>query len=178
MDQWSITILGDPRVGKSALAIQIWDPTMEGPYRKQLIVDNRPCFVDVDDAPGQEEHATSWINWEGHGFILMYSITSRRSFDRLESFLQVVKRVKGDEPIVVLVGNKCDRPDNEREVSKEEGAARARQLGCQFFETSAKTAQNVERVFLSLIRALRETRNQELERGRPTAGRKRKCIIL
>jgi GTPase KRas protein len=82
----------------------------------------------------------------------------------------------------MLVGNKADKA-YEREVSKEEGAALARQFGCEFIETSAKTAQNVERVFTSLVRALRQTRNLEPGAapnpgGRPRERERRRCIIL
>jgi hypothetical protein len=55
-----------------------------------------------------------------------------------------------------LKSSKFDNPF-EHEVSKNEGAALARRLGCGFIETSAKTAQNAERVFtkLNLVCALR-----------------------
>ncbi|KAF5382955.1 hypothetical protein D9757_006288 [Collybiopsis confluens] len=166
-------------------SFQTYDPTIEDAYRKQLIVDNRMCFVEVIDTAGQEEYATLRDQWvrEGQGFILVYSIASRSTFDRLEIFRQSMRRVKRGDPIFMLVGNKCDKT-YEREVSKEEGAALARQFGCEFIETSAKTAQNVERLFTNLVRALRQTRNidagppaggsgkQPRERGRP------KCIIL
>jgi GTPase KRas protein len=110
----------------------------------------------------------------------MYSMASRSTFDRLEVFHQAVRRAKKIHPILMLVGNKADMAD-EREVSKEEGAALARQLGCEFVETSAKTAQNVEQVFTSLVRALRQTRNLEPESAsnhRRAKERKKKCIIL
>ena len=78
----------------------------------------------------------------------------------------------------MLVGNKCDKT-YEREVSKEEGAALARQFGCEFIETSAKTAQNVERLFMNLVRSLRQTRN--IDSG-PTPPKKEKksskCVIM
>lgn len=35
---------------------QTYDPTIEDAYRKQLIVDNRMCFVEVIDTAGQGEH--------------------------------------------------------------------------------------------------------------------------
>ncbi|KAJ7816211.1 ras protein [Mycena olivaceomarginata] len=141
--------------------------------RKQFIVDNRMCFVEVIDTAGQEEYATLRDQWvrEGQGFLLIYSITSRTTFDRLEVFRQSVRRAKRGDPILMLVGNKSDKA-YEREVSKEEGAALARHFGCEFIETSAKTAQNVEQVFTSLVRALRQTRNI----GRPRE--KKKCIIF
>ncbi|KAJ7071528.1 ras protein [Mycena amicta] len=191
MDQWTVAVLGDGGVGKTALAVQFtlncfvetYDPTIEDAYRKQFIVDNRMCFVEVIDTAGQEEYATLRDQWvrEGQGFILVYSIASRQTFDRLEIFRQSVRRAKRGDPILMLVGNKCDKA-YEREVSKEEGAALARQFGCEFIETSAKTAQNVERVFTSLVRALRQTRNVEPGPApNPGGGRKdgkRKCIIL
>ncbi|KAF7339961.1 Ras protein [Mycena venus] len=191
MDQWTVAVLGDGGVGKTALAVQFtlncfvetYDPTIEDAYRKQFVVDNRMCFVEVIDTAGQEEYATLRDQWvrEGQGFILVYSIASRSTFDRLEVFRQSVRRAKRGDPILMLVGNKADKT-YEREVSKEEGAALARQFGCEFIETSAKTALNVERVFTSLVRALRQTRNLEPgsapNPGRPREREKKKCIIF
>jgi len=164
MDQWRIAVLGDGGVGKTALAVQftlncfieVYDPTIEDVYRKQMIVDDRMAFVEVIETAGQEEYATLRDQWvrEGQAFVLVYSITSRASFDRLEVFRQSMLRVKRSEPVFTLVGNKCDRA-YEREVSREEGAALARKYGCEFLETSAKTAQNVERLFTNLVRTLR-----------------------
>lgn len=90
-----------------------------------------------------------------------------------------MRRVKRGDPIFMLVGNKCDKAF-EREVSKEEGAALARQFGCEFIETSAKTAQNVERLFVHLVRSLRQTRNLDSGSSVPAKKEKKssKCIIF
>ena len=90
-------------------------------------------------------------------------------------------RVKRGHPIFMLVGNKCDKTF-EREVSKEEGAALARQFGCDFIETSAKTAHNVERLFMNLVRSLRATR-VVAEPGASSAPTKKgpkksKCVVM
>jgi len=61
MDCWRVAVLGDGGVGKTALAVQFtlncfvetYDPTIEDAYRKQLVVDNRMCFVEVIDTAGQ-----------------------------------------------------------------------------------------------------------------------------
>lgn len=55
----------------------------------------------------------------GEGFLLVYSITSRQSFDEILVFQQQILRVKDKDyfPIIV-VGNKCDL-ENERQVSKQ-----------------------------------------------------------
>ena len=97
---------------------------------------------------------------EGQGFILVYSIASRATFDRLEVFRQAMMKVKKSKPVFMLVGNKCDK-QYEREVSREEGAQMARTFGCEFLETSAKTAYNVERLFTTLVRLLRQTKQSE-----------------
>ena len=118
---------------------------------------------------------------EGQGFILVYSIASRATFERLEVFRQAMLKVKRTKPVFMLVGNKCDK-QYEREVSREEGAQLARTFGCEFLETSAKTAHNVERLFTNLVRLLRQTKQQE--QGTPGPVRppkeekKKKCIIM
>ncbi|TCD70071.1 Ras GTPase ras2 [Steccherinum ochraceum] len=185
MDSWRVAVLGDGGVGKTALAVQFTlNCFVEDAYRKQLVVDNRMCFVEVIDTAGQEEYATLRDQWvrEGQGFILVYSIASRATFERLEVFRQAMMKVKRQKPVFMLVGNKCDK-QYEREVSREEGAQLARNFGCDFLETSAKTAQNVERLFMTLVRLLRSTRQQELGTpgpARPVEGQKkqRKCIIM
>ena len=95
---------------------------------------------------------------EGQGLILVYSIASRSTFYRLEMFHKSIQRIKHGDHIIMLVGNQCDRICD-REVTEEEGAALACQFGCNFVETSAKTAKNVEGVFVDLVRSLRQTRN-------------------
>ncbi|KAJ7795003.1 ras family-domain-containing protein [Mycena olivaceomarginata] len=133
------------------------------------------------DTAGQEEYATLRDQWvkEGQGFVLVYSIASRTTFDRLETFRQSVTRAKAN-PILMLVGNKCDEV-HAREVCKAEGEALVRQFGCNFIETSAKTAQNVEQGFTSLVRAIRQATSKNLVPGTtPNSGkpREKKCIIL
>lgn len=55
----------------------------------------------------------------GEGFLLIYSITSRQSFEEIMTFQQQILRVKDKDyfPIIV-VGNKCDL-EKERVVSEQ-----------------------------------------------------------
>ncbi|KAJ7678357.1 small GTPase superfamily, partial [Mycena rosella] len=94
----------------------------------------------------------------GQGFFLIYSITSRSSFNRLEELWQSVQRIKGETTPLMLLGNKCDFGASDRAVSTEEGVALARQFGCPFLEVSAKTGMNVDRAFSDLVRLLRQNR--------------------
>jgi len=92
--------------------------------------------------------------------VLVYSIDSHKTFDRIEVFYQSMMRVKrGVTPSFILVANKSDRRA-ERQVQTEEGERLAKRFGCQFIETSAKTASNVDEAFTSLIRTLRYERER------------------
>lgn len=120
-----------------------------------------------------------WIR-DGEGFLLVYSISSRSTFERVERFRDQIFRVKDvDKVPLMLVGNKCDKV-TEREVSREEGCAMAKRLSCDFIETSAKTCVNVERSFYSVVRMIRA--NREGGYGHPGGKKKnkekKKCLIL
>lgn len=115
---------------------------------------------------------------EGQGFILVYSIASRSTFNRLQIFQQSIFRIKRQKPIFILVGNKCDKT-HEREVTKAEGVALARSFSCSFLETSAKTGHNVELLFTNLVRGMRAVRQTEVPDPQPLLKKKRmKCYIM
>jgi GTPase KRas protein len=125
-----------------------------------------------------------WNRRNSHGFILVYSITSRQSFQRVNAYYQHMVSLKGEAPKFILVGNKVDNL-GKREVSSEEGSALARQYGCRFFETSAKTRVNVEEAFISLVRLLRDSEAKKPETPTGMATRagvggkgERKCVVL
>ncbi|PWW77177.1 ras-domain-containing protein [Tuber magnatum] len=184
MTLYKLVVLGDGGVGKTALTIQLclnhfvetYDPTIEDSYRKQVVIDNTACMLEVLDTAGQEEYTALRDQWirDGEGFVLVYSISSRSSFTRIPRFHGQILRVKessttgGNYPAnnsvpIMLVGNKSDRV-TEREVSTQEGHALARELGCEFVEASAKNCVNVERAFYDVVRILRRQRQSIAKR--------------
>ena len=77
-------------------------------------------MLDVLDTAGQEEYSAMREQYmrTGEGFLLVYSITSRQSFEEILTFQQQILRVKDRDYFpIIIVGNKCDL-DMEREVSK------------------------------------------------------------
>lgn len=135
-------------------------------YRKQCVIDEEVALLDVLDTAGQEEYSAMREQYmrTGEGFLLVYSITSRQSFEEIRTFQQQILRVKDKDyfPIIV-VGNKCDLKE-ERVVSVEEGKALADSFGCKFIETSAKSRINVENSFFDLVREIRKY-NREMSSG-------------
>ncbi|KAF9558468.1 ras-domain-containing protein [Agrocybe pediades] len=164
MEYWSIAMVGEGGVGKTALGVQVrsiktYDPTIEDSYRKQLVVGNKLTLIEVIDTAGQEEYRVLRDQWLrlAQGFLLVYSVTSRRSFSQITQLVEDIKTLgRVPNPTFILIGNKCDSDVAEREVSYEEGAALALHLGgCVFLETTAKTGVNVDKAFISLIHSLR-----------------------
>jgi GTPase SAR1 family protein len=93
--------------------------------------------------------------------MLVYSITSRQSFEEVLTFQQQILRVKDRDYFpIILVGNNCHL-ENERQVSKQEGEALARSFGCRFIETSAKSRINVDNAFYDLVREIRKFQASE-----------------
>jgi GTPase KRas protein len=92
----------------------------------------------------------------GQGFILVYSITSRNSFEEIAAFREQILRVKDKDSIpMILAGNKSDL-EKDRQVTTTEGTELARSFGCPFFETSAKARVNVEDIFFQVVREVRK----------------------
>jgi len=167
----TVVIVGAVGTGKSALTIQFmenrfvedYDPTIEDLYRKQCVIEEEETLVDVLDTAGQEEFSAMREHYmlDGEGFLLVYSITERDTFDVIGPYHQQILRVKDSDTIpVIVVGNKSDL-EHERRVATVDGQRIAQELGCRFVETSAKLGINVTETFIGLVCEIRD-RNREL----------------
>jgi len=171
-DLMKIVVMGGGGVGKSAVTLQFiqnkfqweYDPTIEDSYRKQIRVDEETVVLEVLDTAGQEEYSAmreQWIRY-GEGFLLVYSIDSRLSFEKeIGLILRQLVRVRDDEIAsipTVLFANKCDM-ENSRQITMEEGKDMAKKLGSNFFEGSARNNINIEAAFFDMVRAIRINRN-------------------
>ncbi|KAI7853288.1 ras-like protein 1 [Circinella umbellata] len=173
--EYKLVMVGGGGVGKSALTIQFiqsqfvdeYDPTIEDSYRKQCVIDSETALLDVLDTAGQEEYSAMREQYmrNGEGFLLVYSITSRMSFEEIATFYQQICRVKDRDFFpMVLVGNKSDL-EADRQVSSQEGRDLARQFGCQFLETSAKNRIHVDDAFYQVVRDIRRFNKEQEMRG-------------
>ncbi len=80
------------------------------------------------------------------GGLLVFDLTNEHSFERLSSYLDLLHKYCKDKP-VILVGNKKDLT---RVVPREIAQAFASKHGLPYFETSAKTGENVVAAFTRL----------------------------
>lgn len=78
--------------------------TLEIEYEAQLLDQWIMCAI-----LSVSTYMLTFVDSEGQAFLLIYSITSKSSFDRIDIYRQAVLRVKGPKPIIALVGNKSDK---------------------------------------------------------------------
>eukprot|EP00484_Ammonia_sp_Unknown_P007272 CAMPEP_0197058030 /NCGR_PEP_ID=MMETSP1384-20130603/103299_1 /TAXON_ID=29189 /ORGANISM="Ammonia sp." /LENGTH=197 /DNA_ID=CAMNT_0042492639 /DNA_START=86 /DNA_END=679 /DNA_ORIENTATION=- len=189
--EYKIVVLGGGGVGKSALTIRLvtnnfleeYDPTIEDSYRKSVVIDESASLLDILDTAGQEEFSSMQDQWmrEGQAFLVVYSITSRTTFDEAIIMREKILRCKEEEaPPIVLVGNKCDLED-QRQVPTSEGEALAKEWGenSAFFETSAKEKINHEECFYQAVRLVRiQAKKNKGDSGGSSSGGRSFCQIL
>jgi len=177
MREYKLVVVGGGAVGKSCLTIQFiqnnfvedWDATIEDSYQKTCVIDDEVALLDVLDTAGQDEYSAmreSYMRY-GEGFILVYAVNSRDSFEEIRTFHQQILRVKDQDHVpCILIGNKSDL-EFERQVGSYEGRELARQFNCPFLETSAKQRLGVDDTFHIIVRQIRYY-NKEIQGGRPT----------
>ena len=91
----------------------------------------------------------------GHGFLLVFSITSLNSLLELAELREQIIRIKDDTNTpIVLVGNKSDL-EEDRAVSRARAFAVSQSWGnAPYYETSARRRTNVDDVFRDLCRQI------------------------
>ena len=148
-----IIILGSSEVGKTSILKR---------YFNNQFVQNKISTIGVDfitkyfkfnnqiikcnyiDTAGQEVFKAIAKNYlKGtDGAVLVYDITKKESFDLILEWIEDIRMNNKENIGKILFGNKSDLSEN-REVSLGEGEQLASNLGCSFFEGSAKTGENI-----------------------------------
>jgi len=165
--EYKLIVCGPGGVGKSAIVLQFikhsfsdeYDPTIEDSYRVQENIDGDVVLLDILDTAGQEEYSTMRDQYmrTGQGFLIIYSITNRETFDEVSIFhRQILQAREVDEVPMVLVGNKLDL-EQLRKIPTTDGEELAKQLNMPFLEASAKTRHNIKEVFYQLVREIKKT---------------------
>ncbi|KAL8227061.1 hypothetical protein R6Q57_016893 [Mikania cordata] len=165
---FKILLIGDSGVGKSSLLVSFISntvddlaPTIAGvDFKiKQLTVAGKRLKLTIWDTAGQERFRTLTSSYYrgAQGIILVYDVTRRETFTNLSEIWakEVDLYSTNQDCIKMLVGNKVDK-DSERFVSREEGGALAKELGCFFIECSARTQENVQQCFEELAQKIME----------------------
>ncbi|KAG0300473.1 hypothetical protein BGZ98_009143 [Dissophora globulifera] len=127
-----------------------YDPTIEDSYCKHIEVDGQDYTLDINDTAGQHEYRGHWNDQclrSGDGFICVYSVASKGSFNELVGFRDQICRAKDSSQVpMIMVGNKWDLAEQgERDVPTEVGAHFAEQSNALFVEARYEFLLRVSR---------------------------------
>jgi Ras-related protein Rab-6A len=154
-----IVLLGESGVGKTCIISQYTYGTTAPDHQPTIGIDfsaktiKKPGEVlrlQIWDTAGQEKfHSliTSYIR-QATVVLLVFDITSRESFDRLENWVKTVLDLAN--PVFFVLGNKDDL-EAQRQVSAEDAEKFANLHGARYFETSATKAHNINEVFEAIV---------------------------
>ncbi|KAI0408141.1 ras family-domain-containing protein [Xylaria palmicola] len=159
-----ILLIGPSGAGKSALLLRYcedqFDPesttaTIGIDFKtKKLAVRGKAYKLNIFDTAGQERFRTlSTSYYRGaHGVILVYDISSKKSFASMEKWVDEARMNANPEAVLYLVGSKLDKvAAGGRAVSTEQGRAFAEAQGAGFCEISSKTRENIRRPFVEVV---------------------------
>ena len=168
----NLFVLGNAAVGKTSFIVRFCENEFKDNYLATVGIDflaktvilpnNREGKICFYDTAGEEKYRAISFNLikTADGILLMYDITSQKSFEAISGWINSIKEVKGEDFPIVLIGNKCDKEEG-RKVEKEEGENEAEKNNFGFFETSNKDGINVEKAVMDLISRVIKKRNEK-----------------
>lgn len=120
-----------------------------------MYLEDRTVRLQLWDTAGQERFRSlipSYIR-DSSVAVVVYDITNRKTFENTRKWVDDVRGERGNDVIIVLVGNKTDLNDK-REVTTAQGEEEAKKNNLMFIETSAKVGHNVKTLFKRIAQAL------------------------
>lgn len=162
--KYKLVFLGDQGVGKTSIITRFMYDSFDKNYQatigidflsKTMYLEERTVRLQLWDTAGQERFRSlipSYIR-DSSVAVVVYDITNRASFLNTSKWIEDVRNERGNDVIIVLVGNKTDLSER-RQVSVEEGEDKAAKEGIMFIESSAKAGFNIKALFRKLASSL------------------------
>ena len=161
--KYKLVFLGNESTGKTSIISRFMYNGFDSYYKVTIGIDfvsrslqhaGRTVRLQLWDTAGQERFRSlipSYIR-DATVAVLTYDITSRHSFAAISRWLDDVRRDRGSDVLLVLVGNKLDlEAEGGRQVTREEGRAYAKSIGAIFSEVSAKSGANVSAMMAAVV---------------------------
>mgnify|MGYP001304311310 CR=1 FL=1 len=158
---FKLLLVGATKTGKSCILQRYLDNNFSDNYTSTLGIDfknksleayGKKVKLQIWDTAGEEKYkAVVSAQYQGaHGVVLVYDVTNRESFAKVQSLHEDIKGRSSDKVKFIIAGNKSDL-DSQREVSYDEGTGFAEGIGSGFLEISAKSGENVQDLFTIML---------------------------
>lgn len=163
--KFKLVFLGEQSVGKTSLITRFMYDSFDNTYQatigidflsKTMYLEDRTVRLQLWDTAGQERFRSlipSYIR-DSTVAVVVYDITNINSFNQTNKWIDDVRAERGNDVIIMLVGNKTDLGPEKRQVEHEQGVHKATELNVMFIETSAKAGYNVKQLFRRVAAAL------------------------
>ena len=148
-----IIILGASTVGKTTIFLRYFHQdhtqvlsTMGIDFKTKFFkFDDKKMKINYIDTAGQEKFKSISENYlKGtDGVILVFDLTNKETFDLVTYWHECMKKNNKSNIGKILFGNKNDLEDK-REVTYEEGKELANSIGCDYYEGSAMSGENID----------------------------------
>ena len=159
-------IVGDAFVGKSNILSQFANNQFNSHHditigvdfvTKIILIHNTVYKIQIWDTQGQETYRPIIRAYYKNtiGCLMVYDVTNRTSFNSLIFWYAELKKYCDPDNVIVLVGNKIDNI-TDRCVSTDEGKEFADKHKISFFETSAKTGDNVFNCIVDTVKNIKK----------------------
>lgn len=169
-----LVLLGEAAVGKSSIVLRFVsddftenkEPTIGAAFLTQRVnIGDETVKFEIWDTAGQERFASLAPMYyrNAQAALVVYDVTKPQSFIKARHWVKELHEQASKGIIIALVGNKIDVLENgeERKVAREEAERLAEEESLLYFETSAKTGENVNEVFLAIAEKIPLKKAQE-----------------
>eukprot|EP01155_Anaeramoeba_flamelloides_P042161 Anaeramoba_flamelloidesc35929_g1_i1.p1 GENE.c35929_g1_i1~~c35929_g1_i1.p1 ORF type:complete len:151 (+),score=36.19 c35929_g1_i1:52-504(+) len=112
-----------------------------------------------------------------HGAMLLFDVTDEKSFENTSEWLKEVSNYADLNLKKILIGNKIDL-ESKRAVTKEQGQQFAKELGVDYYETSALERIGIQEVFRDLTKLMIKQKEIDQTNNKKQIGKKKNKIIL
>ena len=167
-----VVLVGDSGVGKT----NIMSKYLKNQFRedskatvgvefgsKQFTVENHQIKAQIWDTAGQERYKaiTSAYYKGAKGAFVVYDITRKNTFETVNKWVSDISAAADKKITLILIGNKNDLED-QRQVTKEMGEEKAKELGLAFMETSACSGENLDKAFQVMINEIYKKSKEDI----------------
>jgi len=165
---YKIIVIGDPAVGKTSLLDNFSSKKFKTQYiptvgvnivKEQVELDDGIVNLMIWDIAGQPQFYMlhrPYFNG-ADGMILTFDITRSSTFSNVQNWFNTAQKFGLSSIPRLLIGNKIDLQD-ERKIIKPMADHLAEKLNCTYYETSAKTGDNVKLIFRKTAEIVKDSK--------------------